>query len=199
MAIFAEKGQGPAETVTGLSIIGAGMKVTGDLFAEGVIKVEGTVVGTVRAARQVLVAKGGVVEGDVFTREAIVGGEVRGGIQADERVEIQGTSVVHGDIATRKLFVQEGGEINGVIRMGEDVALERDNERRRAAAQQWAADGPNGSRRRKPFGAIPPRSGGRYRDRRAWPRNWRRAARPTARCRSRDRERTRGPRARMCR
>lgn len=134
MAIFAEKGQGPAEAVTGLSIIGAGMKVTGDLFAEGVIKVEGTVVGTVRAARQVLVAKGGVVEGDVFTREAIVGGDVRGGIQADERVEIQATSVVHGDIATRKLFVQEGGEINGVIRMGEDVSLEREAERRRAGS-----------------------------------------------------------------
>jgi cytoskeletal protein CcmA (bactofilin family) len=132
MAIFADKGQGSAEQVAGLSIIGAGMKVTGDLLAEGVIKVEGTIVGTVRAARQVLVAKGGVVEGDVFAREAIIGGDVRGGIQAEERVEIQATSVVHGDIATRKLFVQEGGEINGVIRMGDDASLEREAERHRA-------------------------------------------------------------------
>jgi len=97
------------------------LRVEGDLSSDGVVKVEGTVVGTVRASRQVLVAKGGVVEGDIVTREAIIGGEVRGGIGAEERVELQATSVVHGDITTKRLFVQEGGEINGVIRMGEAV------------------------------------------------------------------------------
>ena len=132
MAIFTDKAQGPTDAVTGLSIIGAGMKVVGDLSAEGVVKIEGTVVGTVRAGRQILVAKGGVVEGDLFAREAIIGGEVRGGIQAEERVEVQASSVVHGDIATKRLFVQEGGEINGVIRMGEDATLEREADRRRA-------------------------------------------------------------------
>jgi cytoskeletal protein CcmA (bactofilin family) len=119
MAIFTEKGRGRVEPDVGLSIIGTGMRVVGDISAEGVVKVEGVVVGTVRAGRQVLVAKGGEVEGDIITREAIVGGEVRGSIQAHERVEVQATSVVHGDITTRRLFVQEGGELNGVLRMGE--------------------------------------------------------------------------------
>lgn len=122
MAIFTEK-QGAVTAETGLSIIGSGMRVVGDISAEGVVKIEGAVVGTVQAGRQVLVAKGGLVEGDVVAREAIIGGEVRGGIQASERVELQTTSVVHGDIATRRLLVQEGGEINGVLRMGE-AALE---------------------------------------------------------------------------
>jgi cytoskeletal protein CcmA (bactofilin family) len=120
MAIFTEKTGVPAGEL-GLSIIGSGMRVVGDISAEGVVKIEGTVVGTVQAGRQVLVAKGGLVEGDVVTREAIVGGEVRGGIQAGERVELQTTSVVHGDIATRRLLVQEGGEINGVLRMSGEV------------------------------------------------------------------------------
>lgn len=121
MALFTEKGAGAGESVAGLSIIGSGMRVVGDISADGVVKIEGTVVGTVRAAKQVLVAKGGEVEGDVVSREAIIGGEVRGGIYAEERVELQATSVVHGDVSTRKLFVQEGGEINGVLRMGEDA------------------------------------------------------------------------------
>ena len=95
------------------------MRVVGDITAEGVVKIEGTVVGTVRAGRQVLVGKGGEVEGDVISREAIIGGEVRGSIRADERVEIQATSVIHGDVAAKRLLVQEGGEINGVVRMGE--------------------------------------------------------------------------------
>jgi len=114
MAIFTEKQSG-RETEASLSIIGTGLRVEGDLSSDGVVKVEGTVVGTVRATRQVLVATGGVV----VTDEAIIGGEVRGGIGAQERVELQATSVVHGDITTKRLFVQEGGEINGVIRMGE--------------------------------------------------------------------------------
>ena len=122
MAIFTEKGRGALEPEVGLSIIGMGMRVVGDIMAEGVVKVEGVVAGTVRAGRQVLVAKGGEVEGDIITREAIVGGEVRGSIQADERVEIQATSVVHGDITTKRLLVQEGGELNGVLRMGEAAA-----------------------------------------------------------------------------
>lgn len=122
MALFTERGAGSGESgVSGLSIIGAGMRVVGDISADGVVKIEGTVVGTVRAAQQVLVAKGGVVEGDVVAREAIIGGEVRGAIYAEERVELQATSVVHGDVATKRLFVQEGGEINGVLRMSEDA------------------------------------------------------------------------------
>jgi len=125
MAIFTEKGHSSADAEAGLSIIGTGMRVVGDVTADGVVKIEGTVVGTVRAGRQVLVGKGGEVEGDVITREAIVGGEVRGSIVAEERVEIQTGSVVHGDMFTKKLFVQEGGEINGVVRMGDEALAER--------------------------------------------------------------------------
>src|SRR2546427_3101456 len=118
MAIITEKGHAAPESEAGLSIIGAGMRVEGDIVAEGVVKIEGTVVGTVRAGRQVLVAKGGEVEGDVITKEAIIGGEVRGSVRAEERIEIQAASVVHGDLASPRLQGQGGGAINGGGRMG---------------------------------------------------------------------------------
>ncbi|MDH5643872.1 MAG: polymer-forming cytoskeletal protein [Gemmatimonadota bacterium] len=107
----------------GLSVIAAGMKVIGEISTNGVIKVEGYISGSVRAERQVLVAKGGVVEGDIFTREVVLGGEVRGSVMADERVEVQSTSVVHGDITTQKILVQEGGEVNGLLKMEDPKAL----------------------------------------------------------------------------
>ena len=122
MAVFNEKNANAGEKgVPGLSIIGAGMRVVGDISADGVVKIEGSVNGTVRAAKQVLVARGGEVEGDVVSKEAIIGGEVRGAIYAEERVELQATSVVHGDVHTKRLLIQEGGEINGVLRMSEDA------------------------------------------------------------------------------
>src|SRR3989442_1261767 len=90
----------------------------------------------VRAGRQVLVGKGGEVEGDVISREAIIGGEVRGSIRADERIEIQSTSVVHGDVVAKRLLVQEGGEINGVVRMGE-AALEGETVEKAGAQRSY--------------------------------------------------------------
>jgi cytoskeletal protein CcmA (bactofilin family) len=107
----------------GLSIVASGMRVQGELITDGVVKIEGTVVGSVRAEQQVLVAKGGIVEGDIYTQEAILGGEVRGAIYASQRVEVQATSVVHGDIATQRIMVHEGGEVNGRVKMGDPSAI----------------------------------------------------------------------------
>ena len=107
-----------------LSIIGAGLHVVGEMATEGVVKVEGSIRGNIRATKQVLVTKGALVHGDIYTTEAIIGGEVRGSIYAENRIEVQDTSVVHGDIGTRRLMVHEGGEVNGHILMGEPRALE---------------------------------------------------------------------------
>lgn len=100
-----------------LTIIAPGTRLEGALISSGVVKIEGTVAGTVRAERQVLVARGGVVEGDIQTVEAVIGGRVQGEIIASERVEVQGGAAVHGDVSTRSLVVQEGGEINGLVKM----------------------------------------------------------------------------------
>jgi cytoskeletal protein CcmA (bactofilin family) len=102
-----------------LSIIAFGMKVLGDIETSGVIKIEGTVEGNIRGARQVLVGRQGEVKGDVQGREVVVGGKIDGTVTASERVEIQGTSAVSGDIHTKSIVVMEGGRINGSVRMDE--------------------------------------------------------------------------------
>jgi cytoskeletal protein CcmA (bactofilin family) len=105
---------------TGLSIIGAGMTITGDVITDGVVKVEGCVRGSVRATQQILLAPGGMVEGDLVTKEAIIGGEVRGTVRAEDRVEVQASSVILGDIITARIAILEGGQVNGEIKMGPD-------------------------------------------------------------------------------
>ena len=100
-----------------LSIVAQDMTVTGDLTANGVVRIEGRVTGNVTADDQILLAEGAVVEGDLRTREAVLGGEVRGSVAASERVEVQATAAVQGDIITPRLLIQEGGRVNGAIRM----------------------------------------------------------------------------------
>lgn len=100
-----------------LSIVAQDMVVAGDLAAEGVIRIEGKVTGNVTAGLQILLSEGGVVEGDMSTKEAVLGGEVRGTVTGADRIEVQATALVHGDLVTPRLLIQEGGRVNGAVRM----------------------------------------------------------------------------------
>jgi cytoskeletal protein CcmA (bactofilin family) len=123
MGMFSAKGEREVSVpVGGLSIIAAGMTVRGDIDSNNTVKIEGTVSGNVHARQQVLVAKDGVVQGDIEAREAIVGGSVEGSISALERVEVQAGATVTGDITTKRISVAEGGSLNGVIRMSAEPA-----------------------------------------------------------------------------
>ncbi|MBK6487610.1 MAG: polymer-forming cytoskeletal protein [Gemmatimonadetes bacterium] len=129
MALFNKPAERPvtrldaAGAESSMSVIGSGMRITGDIESNGVIKVEGTIEGAVRGARQLLLGKGGTIHGDIFAIDAILGGTVVGTVVASERVEIQGTSSVEGDIHTKSMVVFEGGMINGSVRMGEHANL----------------------------------------------------------------------------
>jgi len=101
----------------GLSIVARDLTVTGDLEAEGVIRIEGRVQGNVQAGDQVLLSEGGIIEGNVMAREAVIGGTVHGSITGMDRVELQAEAVVQGDIATRRLLIHEGGRVNGGVSM----------------------------------------------------------------------------------
>jgi len=102
-----------------LSIIAKDMTVTGDIETQGVLKVEGRVKGTIRAAAQVIISPGATIEGDLHTKEAVVAGEIQGTITASERVELQASALVRGDIATPRIAILEGGRVTGEVNMTE--------------------------------------------------------------------------------
>ncbi len=123
-----------------LSIIAADMRVEGRLDSPGAVRIEGTVVGNVQVEGHVVLAKGGVVEGEIRTREAIVGGEARGSIVANERVELQASAAIHGDIATPRLAVHEGAALDGELRMAQPNAVSpRAGSRQRASRRSARA------------------------------------------------------------
>jgi cytoskeletal protein CcmA (bactofilin family) len=95
-----------------VSVIGVGMQVVGSIESPGTVKVAGTVLGNVSAGGQVLVARGGRVDGDVQAPEAVLDGEISGSILAGERVEIQASAVIRGDITTPRLMVHEGAVLD---------------------------------------------------------------------------------------
>ncbi len=101
------------------SVIDASMQVVGRVHSTAVVTVAGTVLGPVSADDQVIVRKGGRVEGDVEAREVVLNGEVHGSVDARERLEIQASAVVHGDLHAPRLMVQEGAVVDGDVSMAE--------------------------------------------------------------------------------
>jgi cytoskeletal protein CcmA (bactofilin family) len=114
--------QESSPTEASLSVVGTGMKVTGDIETTGVVKIDGVIEGSVRGARQVLLGRNGAIHGDVHAEEAILAGTVVGSIVTSQRVEIQSTCSIAGDVQTKSVVVLEGGVINGTVRMDVSVA-----------------------------------------------------------------------------
>jgi cytoskeletal protein CcmA (bactofilin family) len=102
-----------------ISIVGPGMKIIGDCETEGTLRIEGHVKGTVRAGKAVVIGKDGVVNGDVITQDAIIGGRVSGSVVAESRLELQATCIIEGEIKARRIKLDEGGRINGTVQTGE--------------------------------------------------------------------------------
>jgi cytoskeletal protein CcmA (bactofilin family) len=102
-----------------ISIIGPGMKIIGDCDTEGTLRIEGSIQGTVRAGKAVVIGKDGFVQGDISTQDAIIGGRVNGSVIADSRLELQATCIIDGEIRARRIKLDEGGRVNGTVHTGE--------------------------------------------------------------------------------
>jgi cytoskeletal protein CcmA (bactofilin family) len=120
MAREKEVSSSPPEQV--ISIIGPGMKITGDCDTNGAVRVEGTVQGNIRAGKAVVVGKDGLVEGDISTQDAVISGRVKGSLKADSRLEVQAASRVEGEISAGRMQVEEGAVLNGTVKIGKGVA-----------------------------------------------------------------------------
>lgn len=95
-----------------------------------VFVVSGRVTGRV-TAHIVDVKRTGVVLGGIDAEEATIHGSVEGGVDVRHRLAVSSTAVVNGDVQTDRLVMEEGGQVNGTIRMG-----------RRAAAGTSGSDAP---------------------------------------------------------
>jgi cytoskeletal protein CcmA (bactofilin family) len=142
----------PPESV--ISIIGPGMKVVGDCHTDGTIRVEGTVEGSVNAAKAVVIGKQGVVRGTVKTQDAVISGRVEGNLVAESRLELQATCHIEGEVRTRRMQLEEGAVLNGTVEMGDKGRPRSSSEGASAAPASARASG-DSERNRQPAVAAP--------------------------------------------
>lgn len=117
----------PSLPETVISIIGPGMRITGDCESTDTIRVEGVVEGSVRAKKAIVVGKGGRVVGDITTADAKIAGTVHGALEIASRLELAATSVIDGKIRAARMQLAEGGVVNGSVKIGRDDAPKAEN------------------------------------------------------------------------
>ncbi len=106
-----------APSQPGISVIAADAELVGDVSTPGDVRVEGRLAGNVRAAEQLLVARGGRIEGEIDVAEAVIGGEVVGPVRASRSVTVRASAQVFGTITTPRITVEEGAALDVDLRM----------------------------------------------------------------------------------
>jgi cytoskeletal protein CcmA (bactofilin family) len=123
MAMFEGKKQG-AEPLDGY--LGRAAEVEGTLRFPDLLRVDGTVRGKVLSSKELVVGEHGLVDAEVDVGHLSVAGTVRGKITVRERLEIHAGGRVEGELhmKTPALLIEEGGMLEGMVKMGSDATVE---------------------------------------------------------------------------
>jgi cytoskeletal protein CcmA (bactofilin family) len=113
-------------TPSNATIIAGGVKVEGDFASPGDVRIEGTVIGTVKADGDILITETAVIEADVTATSATVAGEIKGDLTLTEKLELLSSAKVRGNLSCRSLTVEVGAIIAGNCQVGvEKAAVEK--------------------------------------------------------------------------
>lgn len=104
------------------TIIGEGTEIKGTIQATGVIRIDGTLEGSIVHRGELIVGPKGRVLADIESKSLAVAGEVRGNIQTEEKLELLAGSRVYGDIRCGHLVIHEGAMFHGRSLMSKDEA-----------------------------------------------------------------------------
>lgn len=101
------------------TIVGATVKIEGDLISEGDIKIDGLVVGKIKTTKNLYVGPMAKIEADVEAANALLAGVVKGDIKIKENLQIQETGKVDGNVTCSRLAIAEGAHFSGSCTMPE--------------------------------------------------------------------------------
>ncbi len=102
-----------------MTTIGPHVVISGEVFCDGDLTIEGSVEGRVTVREGTLTIEASAyVEADVKAIRVYVHGTVRGAITATERIDLRPSSSVEGSLSADQIAIEEGAHVSGSIDMG---------------------------------------------------------------------------------
>lgn len=107
-----------------VSIIGADVRIVGDIITEGEMQIDGRVEGDI-TCKTLVIGPGGHIVGEIKAERVRIHGEVSGKLSADH-ITIGRTGHVTGDIQHDSLEIESGAQVEGhFLRKGHAPAVEQ--------------------------------------------------------------------------
>lgn len=101
------------------AMIGAKVRVNGDIVSSEDLLVEGEVNGTITLPEnELVVGTSGRVKANISAKTVRIEGEVNGDVEGNERVVICASGNVEGNLSSPRVVLEDGGRFKGSIDMG---------------------------------------------------------------------------------
>ncbi len=98
------------------SILSEELKVEGNIFATGKVRIDGEVLGDVNGDF-VIFGEKSKIKGNVKATKVILMGLVEGDVEAQE-VQLKGAAKVKGNLKVKEFSVEKGASIDGTVKSG---------------------------------------------------------------------------------
>jgi len=103
-----------------INMISEGSKLKGTINSQNDIRIAGKAEGEIISKGKLIVTSSGVVDGDAKVADADVAGKVEGELRVTNKLTLRKSAVIDGNVHTKTLIIEEGAQLNGSCRMGDD-------------------------------------------------------------------------------
>ena len=104
------------------NLIGNGTTIKGEIIATGDIRIDGTIIGTMKSTGKVVIGQQGAVDGEIICNSADISGRVKGIIRVEELTSLKSTSRLEVELYTKQLLIEVGAIFTGKCDMSQKVA-----------------------------------------------------------------------------
>ena len=99
-------------------VVSTGTHIEGDFSSAENVRLDGSLKGTFKCEKRLVVGEKGRVEGQVQAADAVILGQIDGDIVVNGTLHLRSTAKINGDISTKYLIVDEGAAYNGQCKVG---------------------------------------------------------------------------------
>lgn len=103
------------------TVIGKGSKITGKLYVDGGVRIDGEIEGNIESNGFVTIGLSGYAKADIKSEECLISGKVEGNVTVSDGLELDSTANLTGNIIAKVIRIHTGAIFNGQSQMGSPV------------------------------------------------------------------------------
>ena len=114
------------KSINTTSFIHQNTVINGNLTSDGNMHISGSIKGQATISELLVLDKTGSIIGDLNAKEAKISGTIEGEVRIEGTLTLHSEAKVSGNIFARHLITEAGALVNGEIRVGKNVDVQKD-------------------------------------------------------------------------